>query len=244
MVMRLHRFYIHKPLGEELVVESAGEEEDSSKLLHQWTRVFRYSSGDEVFLFSDTMPGKDFLYRITDASKDRVVLTPVSVSDNVLPEPAITLVMSLVKKDTFETVVRCATELGVHRIIPLLADRSEKKKLNFERLLSVAAEASEQSGRGTLPELLPVETMKGATKLTGSCLNIFGSIRGGSGADLPAEKGKPLAVWIGPEGGWTEEEEKALDASGYTAMKLGNTVLRADTAAVALLASVATAFRA
>ena len=227
--MRLHRFYVNFPLGEEVVVENVDGEKE---LIHQWAHVFRYTSGDEVFLFSSLQPGSDFLYRISELSKQKVILSPVSSTPNILPAPC-TLVMALVKKDTFETIARQATELGVTRIIPLEASRSEKKNLNFDRLIAIVTEASEQSGRGAIPEITPIATFQEALELTAGTVNILGSLHGQS--SLPAKENKELALWVGPEGGWTDDEESLCIEKGHFSIKLTSTTLKADTAAVSLL---------
>lgn len=239
VVMRLHRFYVNKPLGEEIVVENGGgEKEYNSKLLHQWTHVFRYTSGDEVILFSSKTPGTDFLYRISSISKQAITLAPVSSVPNILPIRDMTLVMALVKKDTFETIVRQATELGVSRIIPVTASRSEKKNLNFERLSAISIEASEQSGRGSVPEITDILSFEGAMNATEESTRIIGSLSGKSAQTYMKQgipKEKKLSLWIGPEGGWTEDEEELSTEKGILPIKLTETVLKADTAAVTLL---------
>lgn len=235
--MRLHRFYIDKPLGEEIVVENAGSEKG---IFHQMTHVFRFTSGDEVFLFSSHNKGTDFRYNITQVSKHSLTLQLVSSSPNILPSDAITLVMALVKKDTFETVVRQATELGVSRIIPVEAARSEKKNLNFKRLSVIAQEAAEQSGRGTVPVITSISTFEEALLLTGEETSIIGSLHGVSLTKL-TDKGfskQDLTLWVGPEGGWTKEEEDRAEKAGFLSYKLTDTVLKADTAATALLSTL------
>jgi 16S rRNA (uracil1498-N3)-methyltransferase len=232
--MRLHRFYVNKPLGEEIVVDQdSGEKE----LIHQWAHVFRFKSGDEVFLFNDSNPGTDFLYRIDSLSKDTATLALLSTKQNIVSAQSLTLVMALVKKDTFETIVRQATELGITRIIPLLASRSEKKNLNFDRLKAISVEAAEQSGRGTLPIIEGICSFEQAVQLTEGETNIVGSLQGLSkeNLDLSAEE---LALWVGPEGGWTQEEELHMERLGFHALKLTDTVLKADTAAVGLLSAL------
>ncbi|MEI6811010.1 MAG: hypothetical protein WCK60_03125, partial [Candidatus Nomurabacteria bacterium] len=91
--MRLHRFYIEQPLGEELVVEQ-------SELVHQWISVFRYQCEDKVVLFSSANVGVDYIYRIKSANKKVVTLSFVSEEKNILPKKEITLCMAVVKKDT------------------------------------------------------------------------------------------------------------------------------------------------
>jgi 16S rRNA (uracil1498-N3)-methyltransferase len=237
--MRLHRFYVNKPLGEEIVVENV---DGANGLIHQWTHVFRYTSGDEVFLFSPFNLGSDFLYRISSVTKQAISLVPVSSSPNIIPARELTLVMALVKKDTFETVVRQATELGVTRIIPLMAGRSEKKNLNFERLFAISIEAAEQSGRGTVPTIATLATFDEALALTEGSARCMGSLHGNSLETMKktlSAHNLPTSLWVGPEGGWTEEEENLAEDRSFTLLKLVDTTLKADTAAVALLASLA-----
>jgi 16S rRNA (uracil1498-N3)-methyltransferase len=224
--MRLHRFYVKQPLGEELVV-------GSKELLHQWISVFRFKTGDQVLLFSSAP--YDFLYQFVSLSKKEVTLSFVSKMHNVEIPKQCTLYMALVKKDTFETVVRQATELGVSTIVPVLATRSEKKNLNFERLEQIAIEAAEQSGRGTVPEIKPIQTIAEALK-KGEKKNIVGSLYGKILPEQEASlKSSSCGVWIGPEGGWTSEEEDMFAQKDFLFLKLTNTTLKADTATVSLI---------
>ncbi len=229
--MRLHRFYIEQPLGEELVVVEI-------ELVHQWISVFRYGTEDEVILFSSVNAGVDYIYRIKSANKKEVVLSFVSQQKNILPKQDITLYMALVKKDTFENVVRYATELGVVEIVPILADRSEKKNLNMGRLRSITKEAAEQSGRGDMPTVSDIRSFKEAFDTDN--VNILTSLNGtiGSNTIKNSHGDRKLALWIGPEGGWTEEEETFARDNNAQLMKLTETVLRADTAAIAALSTL------
>lgn len=239
--MRLHRFYVNFPLGEEVVVENVN---GGKELIHQWTHVFRYTSGDEVFLFSQYTSGYDFLYRIASLSKEAITLTLVSSSSNSVPSSNITLCMALVKKDTFETIVRQATELGVSHIIPVSAARSEKKNLNFERLSSIAIEASEQSGRGTVPVLDTILSFDEALAQTKNSINIVGSLHGNTLQtvfDTSYKSTQGYTLWVGPEGGWTNEEEQAMVTHSFILFTLMQTTLKADTAVVALLSALSTA---
>jgi 16S rRNA (uracil1498-N3)-methyltransferase len=230
--MRLHRFYVNKPLGEEIVVEGARGQSEEKEILHQWLRVFRYKSGDEVILFSETPIFTDFIYKISTISEEKAALTPLSSSPNKA-SAGVALYMALVKKDTFETIARQATELGVSRIIPVLAQRSEKKNLNFERLAAITKEAAEQSGRGDIPVIHPILPLEEA--VTGAeGINIVGSLQGTT-VERPHNS---FSLWVGPEGGWTEEEEVLFKEKGFLSYRLTDAVLKADTAAVALLSKL------
>ena len=228
--MRLHRFYIEQPLGEELVVVE-------KELVHQWISVFRYKSGDEVILFSSKQLGVDYIYRITSSTKKEVTLSVVSTEKNILPSKSVTLCMAIVKKDTFENVVRYATELGVTKIVPILAERSEKKNINMERLHLIATEASEQCGRGDVPVISGIMKFAEAFQnLSGT--HVFTSLYGEDAKTVAGNTKEELCVWIGPEGGWTKDEEALAASKSASMMKLTDTVLRADTAAIVALSQV------
>lgn len=215
--MRLHRFYIEQPLGEgELFIEK-------QELVHQLTHVFRYKVGDHVLVFSQGTP--DFEYSITSLSKKSLSLQYVQTIASVHPKGG-TLFMAIVKKDTFETIVRQATELGVASIYPILSARSEKKNLNLERLHAISVEASEQSGRNTIPVISPILTFKEALLMADASHILFD----GEGGTLHP-RATIEAVWVGPEGGWTAEEKLALKEKGVLSKTLGTTTLKADTAA-------------
>lgn len=218
--MRLHRFYVQQPLGEEEL------HIDERELVHQWSSVFRYTNGDSVLLFSLESPSFDYTYSISDISKKSASLTFVAKSPNLLPPSKRFLYMALVKKDTFETIARQATELLVTDIIPVIAARSEKKNLNFERLAYIVKEASEQCGRGDVPLIHPVVSFNEAASSVDETHVLFD--RSGT----PSTKSDvPKSIWVGPEGGWTTEEIFMLKEKRAQIMSLGESTLRADTAA-------------
>ncbi len=217
--MRLHRFYVEQPLGEdELHI-------DERELVHQWSSVFRYTTGDSVLLFS-LESSYDYEYSISAITKTSASLSFIKKSPNFSSKEKRVLYMALVKKDTFETIARQATELLVTDIIPVAAARSEKKNLNFERLRSIVKEASEQCGRGDVPTVHPILTFKSAVALADSSHVLFDKSGGNILRDDSIRN-----IWIGPEGGWTTDEVLLLKEKGVQVLSLGNSVLKADTAA-------------
>lgn len=225
--MRLHRFYVNQLLGEEIVTI------DSLSLIHQLTSVFRYKINNEVILFSGD--GIDYQYSILSSSKKEIILTLKNKSKSVLIEKSVTLYMSLVKKDTFENIVRICTELGVTRFVPVIADRSEKKNLNMERLENIAIEATEQCGRGDVPTISPIISLeKVVNDVSENDKVIVASLFGksiNSDSIKKVLKNNKTSIFIGPEGGFSDEEEKVFDNKHFTKLKLTETVLKADTAA-------------
>lgn len=143
--------------------------------------------------------------------------------------------MAIVKKDTFETVVRQATELMITDIVPVLASRSEKKGLNFDRLLSIVTEAAEQCGRGSIPTIHPIISFEEASVLADETHVIFDRRGGPLSEDIQKTVN---AVWIGPEGGWADDEIDILTKKRVTILSLGTATLKADTAAIVGMSTV------
>jgi len=226
--MRLHRFCILQPLGEEVVINDVS-------LVNQWTKVFRYTVSDFVILFNGD--GHDYCYSIQEIHKKSCVLKLTKTSPSYIPSQKITLCLSLIKKDNFELAVQKATELGVTTIVPVLSSRSEKKNLSFERLEKIAVESAEQCGRGDIPNILPITTLKETLlSLTDNQQAIFLNMGGKPFHEAKKNLGKKEAViFIGPEGGWSSEDITITEEMGIQSYALGETVLRAETAVIASL---------
>jgi 16S rRNA (uracil1498-N3)-methyltransferase len=170
-------------------------------------------------------------------------------------EPAlpVTLVMSVYKFDHMEWAIEKATELGVAAIAPVVARRSEKHlaqaaQKRAERWRRIAHEAAQQSRRSDVPTIYEpialVECVRAASTSTRLVLaeqersttlrTVLDEAIAAAEAEMPT-----LEIAIGPEGGWAPEEEALFDASGWRAVSLGPRILRAETAAIAALAVVA-----
>jgi 16S rRNA (uracil1498-N3)-methyltransferase len=141
--------------------------------------------------------------------------------------------MALIKKDNFELVLEKATELGVTRIVPVQCARSEKKGLNYERVQKILREASEQSGRATVPIISEIIS---AEKLPSEGLVVFDP-RGEKFARefFAAGHTSPISVAIGPEGGFTDDEIALFHVRNTPVVSTGPQILRAETAAVVAL---------
>ena len=202
---------------------------------HHLTRALRLRPGEAVTA-SDGC-GRWRLCRITAATVARSVLEAEgAVHFEPRGVPVLTVGFVPVKGSRPEWTVQKLTELGVDRIVPLLAARSvvrwegERADRQVERWRRIAREAAGQSRRVWLPDLTDLSDFDAAATLPGAALAEFG----GDAPDLAHP-----TVLIGPEGGWTAGERSA----GLARVGLGPTVLRAETAALAA-ASLLAALRA
>jgi len=212
-------------------------------------RVLRAQAGMEC----DMVAG-DRVWRavISGVSGDAVRFALVS---EVEAEPAlpVTLLLSVFKFDRMEWIIEKATELGAERFIPMTARRSEKHlvqaaQARVERWRRVAREAAKQSRRSDVPVVEDLVPLKTAVRSGAAGLRLLLAEQERSttlyaamqAALQQATVEKPAVEFaVGPEGGWTAEEEALFAAEGWQAVSLGPRILRAETAGITAMAVVA-----
>jgi 16S rRNA (uracil1498-N3)-methyltransferase len=229
------RFFVEKFDGQRALVLG-----DSA---HHLGVVLRAQAG-QLYELSDGV--RVCLGRIEKVARDSVefaLLEEVSANEPVL---STTLLLSIVKFDSFEWAIEKATELGAGVIVPLAAARSEKglvaaAEKRSERWRKIVLEAAQQSRRVKLPVLQAVARPEAAFAAREDRLGIFLSER----AEAPALRvalrdrvASQAVLAIGPEGGWTDEERDAAVKAGFLEASLGQLILRAETAVIAALASL------
>jgi len=217
---------------------------DEANLLHQWKNVFRLEKGDMVILLDNT--GYEYAAEIQMLSKKEaeVLIGEKKLADAVLVEsarsaPEVWLHASLIKKDHFEWVLEKGTELGVRHFVPVLSERSEKKELNVERSEKIITEAAEQSGKGKLPVLHDIVSLSDALVELDpheKIEKIAFHLEGAHFSATEFKNKKDLALFIGPEGGWSEGDLALFAEHNIKLYSLGHQVLRAETAAIASVA--------
>jgi 16S rRNA (uracil1498-N3)-methyltransferase len=210
------------------------------------TRVLRAEAG-ERYEISDGRAV--WLAEIEEARGDRVIFRAIEPVEAPETPVRITLCAALIKFDRFEWAIEKATELGVDRVLPVEAARSEKglfeaSAKRSERWMRIARESGQQSRRLRPPAILPASRFD-------DCLRIEADQRyfmEESGAPpllrmLPdlRSAGARVAVLVGPEGGWTDREREAASAC-WQPVSLGPQVLRAETAVIAALAVLVNAW--
>ncbi len=180
--------------------------------------------------------------RIVSVAGDRVEFELGDVIP-AAPAPRLTLVLSIFKFDRMEWAIEKGVELGVSRIIPVAAQRTEAHLVKaapkrLERWQRIALQASEQSRRATPPEISPPQPLHVAVSALGTGIVLAESEEQTMLKDAlraPREAGE-ITLASGPEGGWTESELKLFQGAGWIAASLGNTILRAETAVIAAVA--------
>jgi 16S rRNA (uracil1498-N3)-methyltransferase len=206
-------------------------------------RALRLKSGAAITLFNGE--GGEYQGTIASIEKDavRVALAAYSPAER---ESAldVTLVQALGTSDKMDWIVQKAVELGVTRVQPMLArrcvlrldgDRAETRVAHWQ---AVAIAACEQSGRNRVPQVLPLRSLVEATALAHAALKVALSPDEGVALNSIEAAQRPVALFVGPEGGFSVEEQDAMRRAECRFVSLGPRVLRTETAGVAALAAM------
>ncbi len=232
--MKLHRFYVHEMhnrFGPIALGEVVWMHDD--KMLNQWQKVLRFRVGDELVLFNDS---EERLYKITVSEQGSVQLKMETELARIVPSKKVYLLWALLKKDKNDWVLQKATEIGVHKLIPIIADRSEKTGFNIERARKIIIEASEQCGRGDIPDIRePVFIDEAIAEYQDAPLFICEQQSKNGNNEQLARLDK-CGLLIGPEGGWSDREKTLFENFDLPQVNLGKFTLRAETASVVGLA--------
>lgn len=221
------RLYLDQPLREgQSLTLSRGQ-------AHYLGSVMRLSPGGEVAVFN----GRDgeWRARIEALGKRDGALEPLEQVRPQMTPPDVTLAFAPIKKERTDFIVEKATELGVARIAPVLTEYSNTGRINRDRLEAHAIEAAEQCGGTYVPEISELRPLAKFLDSLGERRLIFCDEMQ-AGVSVSPVSPAPVAILIGPEGGFSEAERSKLRSlPNVETLSLGPRILRADTAAVAAL---------
>ena len=236
----MHRFYLppEQCHGKSLVL--TGSE------AHHARQVIRARRGDRVGVVDGA--GHEFLCEVRELERDKVSLAIVEQRIQPAPPCQLTLVQAVPKGKIMEGIIQKATELGVFRIVPLLAERvvaqleDEDAARKAAKWRLVAREAIKQCGSAWLPEVAaPLTPSQFLARKESFELPLIASL--GSGSRPPREyfrtfdakygrMPRSVCVWLGPEGDFTPAETEMVLAHGALPITLGRLILRTETAAI------------
>lgn len=229
------RFFVPKFENDRAVMEG--------EAAHHLGRVLRAQPG-QLYELSDGTTVR--LGRIEIVTRDRVEFQLEEPLPTFTPELETTLLLSVVKFDAFEWALEKATELGVTRIVPLAAARSEKALLaaaheRANRWRKILLESSQQSRRVQLPVLDSVTKPHSAFAAHQDGVRILLSESPDAEPlrkTLAGIHASAAVLAIGPEGGWTDAEFASARAAGFQEASLGKLILRTETAVICALAAL------
>jgi len=228
------RFFVKEKIKEgqkEIILHDVAQ-------IHQITKVLRKKHEDILFILDNS--GNEYKCKIKQTNHKLLLLEVLeSFKNNNEPEMFVSLFQSILKKDKMEFVFEKCTELGVSEFNPIVSENSVKLSLKEERAGVIIKEATEQSQRGIIPKLNKIIKFKQALDICEpNDLNIIFHEKNNDiltsilkGKDI--QKYKKINIFVGPEGGFSENEIKLAKEKGFLIASLGKRVLRGETAAIA-----------
>jgi 16S rRNA (uracil1498-N3)-methyltransferase len=196
---------------------------------HHHLAVARVEEGEAVELFDGR--GRVWSTEVLSSSKRETVLRIVELRHDERRAPELMIGISLIKTTAFELALEKAVEVGVTRIIPVIASRSNvSPPRRLDRWQRIVVEAAKQSKRYWLPLIDEPIRFDEVLQFPASTKIVFAEHNGGPLKSALA--GSPALFLIGPEGGWTDEELEAATKSGFQLVSLGEAILRTETAAI------------
>jgi 16S rRNA (uracil1498-N3)-methyltransferase len=218
----------------------AGEIILSKEQSHYLINVLRMATGDAVLVFNSA--NGEWLAYITEAGKKSVLLRCEKCKAGAVPPPDIDYLFAPLKHQRLDYLVQKATELGARRLRPVITARTVAERVNLERMRANVIEAAEQCNLVFVPEVLEPQKFDAVlrdwdaertlifcdeTAIISDPIQILETVK------------PPAAIIVGPEGGFTEDERRHLKSLPFVkGISLGPRIMRADTAAVAVLALV------
>ena len=207
-------------------------------------RVLRARVGQEFDISTNLTVRRGRISSIVDGKVEFELgeEVPITSTSNL------TLALAIFKFDRMEWAIEKCTELGVSRIVPVIARRTDThlaaaSTKRTERWRRIALEASEQSRRTTAPEIVAPVDVAHAAALSGAQKVVLAELENQTRLrDLPSRSEGAILLAVGPEGGWTADELSLFQRSGWIPASLGPTILRAETAAIAATAIVLSQF--
>jgi len=213
---------------------------------HHMLASLRLGAGDLIGA-TDGM-GKLFRAELLGVRGRRAVARVIEVREVPRPRVSLALYQGLVRPQKMDLIVEKCVELGAGSIRPILTERSLKRRAGgrVKRWEKIAAAAMKQSLRAYLPEILPLSHIQEATAGMDHFDRVLVAQGPGGGQRLSGEivsldEGR-LALFVGPEGGFTHGEIARLADHGATAFTLGDKRLRSETAAIASVAVIASSW--
>jgi 16S rRNA (uracil1498-N3)-methyltransferase len=213
-------------------------------------RVLRAQTGMQFDIVAGDRVRRGSIVEISD------LIIEFALGEEIDADPAlpVTLMLAIFKFDRLEWAIEKATELGVEKIVPVIARRTEKHlaqsaAARVERWRRIAREAAQQSRRSDTVEILDPMQMKDAISeepdavrlllAESERMTMLRDALNASNRNTGETSSTRIRLAIGPEGGWTPEEETLFANEGWTPVSLGPRILRAETAAIAAVSIVA-----
>lgn len=217
---KVHRFLIpYTPIGTFTISDRAQ--------IHLLKNVLKFKEGEQCIFFTDG--GDDILCTLKKIEAKGVI----AVAEKTLPKKKVakevTACISITKRDSFELIVQKLTELGIKAIVPILSGRTIKQAINQERLQKISDEALEQCGLSERVLLKNPIALEKALECYKETEQIYFDTAASS---TSKRSSRNSTFYIGPEGGWSDEDRALFEKYHAQKALLSNSTLRSETAAI------------
>ena len=231
----MQRLYIPQKINIDTPIHITGDD------FHYIKNVIRLKEDDKIHLFNSE--NGEFIATVNKIEKRELTLIPQTQTrkpeDEKLPDTE--LIFAPIKHNRQDLIVEKATELGISKLSPVITQHTNNKNINTDRLKLIAKEASEQSKRLSVPIINEaenfIEKIRKFNFENRTLIYLDERSTQTNGIDiLKSLKDKPVSFLIGPEGGFSKEEFEILASTNAIGIHLGNLILRAETAAISIIA--------
>lgn len=217
---------------------------------HHLSRVLRVRPGQKVWLMDEK--GSSFRAEVVEVNRRQTRLLVLEREETSTSKIRLILAQALIRSRNMELIIQKATELGVRAVVPVDASRSVlrlegREGARLERWRKIAREAAKQSRRTDVPLVHVPQSFSEFLESRDEPKRFFLSEEGGTpfrdilinnSLEAGAQGNTGVILLVGPEGGWSEEEQQQAREQGFSAVSLGKRILRSETAAIAALATI------
>lgn len=213
--------YVPDPIFDEDLLIVSGYE-------HHHLKVSRTHSNETVDVFDGK--GHVWVGEVVSVERQKTRIRVINARNEPKPSIELILAQGLIKPTYFDWILEKAVEVGVTRIIPFQADRSNEGGWKVERWHRIIVQAAKQSKHYYLPTLNEVTSFAETLQVSAQSKILFAEKDGNSLKSILCRA--PVLYFIGPEGGWTQRELQNAESHGAKLVRLGAHIMRAETAAI------------
>jgi 16S rRNA (uracil1498-N3)-methyltransferase len=217
---KLHRFLIDTIPADSVWMLT------NTHIVHQVGSVLKMAVGESFIVFENEGPDVEVVIEKKD--KKSITLRTIGTTELSVPPRTIIAAVSITKGSSFELAVQKLTEIGVSTIVPLLSERTVKQAIRIDRLQKISDEALEQSGGNRKVTIHEPITITECFKLFPFYSVVCDAYTSTTTTALP----DTIVFYVGPEGGWSDGDTAEFGKHSVEHLKLGNTILRTETAAI------------
>ncbi|MEO0223702.1 MAG: RsmE family RNA methyltransferase [candidate division WOR-3 bacterium] len=198
---------------------------------HHLYNVLRHKIGDKILVFDGK--SNEYLCEIIEIQKDKAKIKKIQKIENKEYNFNVAVAPALIKREKFELILEKVVEIGVKEIYPVITKYSvvklKEKKERWERII---LNACKQSHRQIIPKLHDIKTLEEVVQISKDySLRLFANPKSNKNL-FSFGKTDNVIILIGPEGGFSDEEENYLKLNGFSDFSLGNFILRSETAVI------------